>query len=233
MNKEKIKSIMLIVLTIVIICLIACMVFSPKKVRYKYYDNDLIEINNLTKFQTQANITANNALAIILESNEKNTYYGKIEVKMYNEEGKEISKETKEQLILPKNGTIYSFKLANLNDHYAGKIKIKITKEKVASQNNVDISQINYNVKKTFVENNNTHINFELINNTNTKINHLTGHVVAQYKDQIVDFTSFDIDDFDIDIKKEQEIIFPAYEFSGELQKIKYDNLKVFIIAVN
>ena len=187
MKNEKIKNIIIGILSLVIIILIVVMLFIKGSTKYKYYDDELIEINNKTEFEVKANVLYNTTLAVLVKSNEDKTYNGSVDIKAYDESGKQIISDNIEQLVLENNSNIFMFRLPDLDKkQYAGKIKISINKENVSYENKMDVDKVKYSLTKNANDDNSLTVDVNFTNNNIENLSLLDGYIVAFKDNDIV-----------------------------------------------
>lgn len=208
---------LILILVIIIIFLIIALILKTTNVenKYKYFDDDLIKIDNNTSTQVQANIINNEELVVLLTS--KKNVSGNIKVKMYDSEDKQVFSQKYEYSISKNGGTIKGFKLPNLDDKYAGNILVTINKEK--ENDNQDLSYITYTLGKVTTENQITKVNLNF--NSKNSFKYLTSTVIAYKNKKIVAYgingkeSILANDNFDLEVK-----LYP--------NDIEYDDIKVY-----
>lgn len=231
MNREKIKSIVIICLSIVVIVLLICMLFVKNNKYYKYYDDDLIEINNSGGFKVNSNIIYNQTLGVLLSANDKTSKIGKVKVTFYNKKGKEIFSDSMSRTVYGGSATMFTFNLPLLEDNdYAGTIKIDIDKESMENnKTNVAIDNINQVIKKNIDSDNNLSVKATLTNNNSADLSVLGGDIVALKDGKIVAFSSFYQENVKVNDSFNVEAKFPPYNFN---QAFEYDDLKLYITSI-
>lgn len=231
MKKEKIKDNTIIICLIIIICLLLLLislVLIKGKVKYKYYDDDLISVNNSTNFKVQTNILDNNTLILLLTSNNDKTSNINVDVDFANEKGKKIDTQTVNGQVYAKNSSIFVFQVPNLKkDEYAGKIKINIKKDG-EYKNEIDISKIKCTINDKVDGENVLSVNAKCTNN-DEPISYLGGDFVVFKGNDIVGVSSFSQENIQ---KNEMFEATSTFVPTDGTEKLDYDNAKVFITYI-
>ena len=231
MKKEKIKDNTIIICLIIIICLLLLLislVLIKGKVKYKYYDDDLISVNNSTNFKVQTNILDNNTLILLLTSNNDKTSNINVDVDFANEKGKKIDTQTVNGQVYAKNSSIFVFQVPNLKkDEYAGKIKINIKKDG-EYKNEIDISKIKCTINDKVDGENVLSVNAKCTNN-DEPISYLGGEFVVFKGNDIVGVSSFSQENIQ---KNEMFEATSTFVSTDGTEKLDYDNAKVFITYI-
>lgn len=231
MKKEKLKDNIIIACLIIIICLILILislVLIKGKIKYKYYDDDLISVNNSTDLKVQANILDNNTLILLLTSNNAKTSNINVDVDFNNEEGKKLDTQTATQQIYAKNSSIFIFQIPHLKkDEYAGNISVNIQKDE-DDTSKIDISKIKCSVDDKTDETNVLSVNAKCTNNDES-ISYLGGDFVVFNGDDIVGVSSFSKDN----VQKEETFeVNSTFVSTNGTEKLDYDKIKVFITYI-
>lgn len=231
MNKEKVKTIVIICLSVVVVILLICMLFRENNKYYKYYDDDLIEIDNNGDFNVTSNIIYNQTLGVLLQGNDKKSKIGKVKVTFYNKKGKEIFSDSSSRAVYNGSATLFTFNLPSLEStDYAGAIKIDVDKESMENnKDNVTIDKINQIIEKNIDGDNNLDVKATLTNNNSTDLSVLGGDVVAFKDGKIIATSSFYQESVKVNGSFNVEVKFPPYNFE---QKFEYDDIKVYITAI-
>lgn len=194
MKKEMIKNVMIGVLGVIILCLVFALIFVKKAdtiVKYKYYNDDLINVNNESFLDIKANILDNRRLIILLTSDENVGSSGNLNVEIYNSENEKINENKSEYFVARNSGSIIEINLPELGENYAGTVKVNVGKENEIDDDNIpDASGLKYEVNKTIGEDNVTNLAIRFTNNKE-EIKYFSGTVVAFKDDNIVDFNNF------------------------------------------
>ena len=230
MKKENVKNIIIGVLCLIVIILIIIMFFIKGSTKYKYYDDKLIEINNKTEFEVKANILYNTTLAVLVKSNEDKTYNGSVDIKAYDELGKQIISDNVKQLVLENNSNVFMFRLPDLDkDQYAGKIKISINKEDVSYKNKMDVGKIKYSLTKKANDDNSLTVDVNFNNKKKKKLSLLDGYIVAFKDNDIVGVQYFNNENIVDDSNVSAKATFVA---GTGYKPFEYDKIEVYITHI-
>ena len=194
MKKEMIKNIVMGVLGVTVLVLILALIFVKKAdtiVKYKYYNDDLINIDNESFLDVKANILDNRRLIILLTSEKDVSCSGNLNVEIYNSENKKINENKSEYFVARNGGSIIEINLPELGENYAGTVKINVDKGNEIDDGNISgASELKYEVNKTIGEDNVTNLAINFTNNKE-ELKYFSGVVVAFKGDNIVDFNVF------------------------------------------
>ena len=194
MKKEMIKNIVIGLLGIVIIGLVFALIFVKKAdtiVKYKYFDDDLIEVDNESFLQVKTNILDNRRLIILLTSEEDVSSSGALNVEVYNSENEIINENKSDYFVARNSGSVVEINLPNLGDNYAGTVKVSVGKETEIDDENISgATNLKYTFDKTIGEDNTTNLAIHFTNNKD-EMKYFSGVVVAFKNDNIVDFNAF------------------------------------------
>lgn len=232
MKKEQIKNIAIILLVVVIIVLILYMILNKKTIiKYKNFDDELIQINNKSTLKATSNLINNNRLIIFLKTDKDVSCTGKVNVEFYNNENKKIYENNPEYFVSRNSGAIIETPLPNLKDNYAGTIKITVEKEDIVDDQSIlKPSELTYTMTKTIDENKYTNITLNFINKNNTSLEYFSGTIVAFKNNKIVDFNNFYQDklinsNFTINTNLSNEV-----DANG-VKELEYDKIEVYYYA--
>ena len=95
--KDIIRYVILGILFVAIVVLGVMLVFKNNDdglTKYQFYDDDLIEIDNQTSMQVQANITNSESLGVLVSSDLDEFFLVKIEVTYYDDNHNKFSTQT-------------------------------------------------------------------------------------------------------------------------------------------
>lgn len=232
MKKEKIKDNTIIICLIIIICLLLLLislVLIKGKVKYKYYDDDLISVNNSTNFKVQTNILDNNTLILLLTSNNDKTSNINVDVDFADEKGEKIDTQTVNGQVYAKNSSIFVFQVPNLKkDEYAGKIKINIKKDG-EYKNEIDISKIKCTINDKVDGENVLSVNAKCTNN-DEPISYLGGDFVVFKGNDIVDIQYFSHENVLVGSTVTSNVTFIS---NAGLESFDYDKIDVYITHID
>ena len=234
MKKEKIKNNTIVICLIIIICLLLLLislVLIKGKVKYKYYDDELIEINNKTKFEVKANILYNTTLAVLVKSNEKKPCIASVVVKMYNESGKQVLKDDFSDILFNDNSNVFTFALPVLDkEEYAGKIEVEVNKENISYSSTVDIDKVKYSINKKENEDNSLAVDVNFTNNNTENLSLLSGYIVAFKDNDIVDIQYFSHENVLVGSTVTSNVTFIS---NAGLESFDYDKIDVYITHID
>ena len=195
--KNIVRYVVLGVLFVAIVVLIVMLIFknnNQELVKYKFYDDDLIEIDNQTSMEVQANIVSSNSLGVLLSSDSDNYMQVKIEVNYYDDNQENVFTDTNEFTVFDHGKQISMFLLPDLFEKYAGTIDIKVTGESVEN-GLISSSQIEMTETHSVDEASSTNFNIQTTNNSDVNISMLLGNVILLKNNKIVGYYTFSIND--------------------------------------
>lgn len=228
-NKNMIKNIIIVILSVIVIILSCILIFGNKVIKYKYYNDNLLTINNNSSFEVTANIVDYRSVAIILDSNEDKSLTGTINIKAYDDEGNEILNEENKHVIFPGCKAVSIINLPNLEEKNAGKIEIKVTENEDSYENQFDITKIKTQTNYTVDENKIVNVNLKLTNNAAEKINNIFGYIVAYKDDKIVAINSFNSNNIEPNTTYDTTVSLSATNISNEVENLDFDKLDTII----
>lgn len=231
MNKEKIKTIVIICLSIVVVILLVCMLFVGNNKYYKYYDDDLIEINNDSGFKVNSNIIYNQTLGVLLDSSDKESSIGKVKVTFYDKNGEKVFSDSISRAVYKGSATLFTFNLPSLEgDDYAGAIIVDVDKDSMENNNdNVAIDNINQVIEKNIDSDNSLSVKATITNKNNSDLSVLGGDIVALKDGKIVASSSFYQENVKANDSFNVEAKFPPYDSN---KAFEYDDIKLYITAI-
>ena len=97
-------------------------------VKYSYFDDDLLQVDNQSSFEVKSNIVDNENLLIYVSSNYDKSVLAVAEVIFRDEDGETIASDSSSLVVLNHSGQVFTFYLPSLVGEYAGNIDI-VTKE--------------------------------------------------------------------------------------------------------
>ena len=228
-DKNMVKNIVIAILSVIVIVLSCILIFGNKTIKYKYYNDNLLTVENNSPFEVKANVIDYRSVAVVLSSEEKKGLTGTISIKAYDDMGKEIYKEENKHVIFPGCKAVSIFNLPDLGDKDAGKIEVNITKNEDTYDNQFDVSKIKTKLDYKFDENKILNVNVSLTNNSSDKINNLFGYVVAYKKGEIVAINSFESSNIEPGASTEASLDLSSTNISNELVALDFDKLDTII----
>lgn len=235
MGKDKFKNIIIGVMAMVILILICILIFGKVnscEVKYKFYDDNLIEIKNDSSLKVQANVYDNRSLAILLTSNNSKEVAGNISVKAYNEDGDVLLSDNNYHILFARGQALSIFNLPDLKNKNAGKIEIMVKEEETDYKGDIDVSKIKYTTSFTVAEKKETSINVNLKNENSKIINKLSGYVIALKNNKIVGVNVIEVSNIGADGVTTKTTLNPNI-MSDELKALEFDKLSLVIVSVN
>lgn len=236
MKKDLVKNIVIGVLGVIVLALVLALIFVKKAdtiVKYKYFNDDLISINNESFLKVKANILDNRRLIILLTSDEKVSASGSLNIEIYNSENKKINENKSDYFVARNSGSVVEINLPDLGDNYAGTVKINVGKENEIDDENISgASELKYEVEKNISNDNMTNLTIHFTNNKEN-LKYFSGVVVAFKDDNIVDFNTFyqknvtANNDFTVNTTLASSIT------STGTKALDYDELKFYYYASN
>ena len=98
-------------------------------VKYSYFDDDLIQVDNQSSFEVKSNIADNENLLIYVSSNYDKSVLAVAEVIFRDEDGETIASDSSSLVVLNHSGQVFTFYLSSLVGEYAGDIDIVIKEQ--------------------------------------------------------------------------------------------------------
>ena len=132
MVREISKNIIIFSLVLIIIGLGYFNVFGisdTDNVKYKYYSDNLIKLDNDDFYDTHVNIVDNHYLGVLVSSDLSVPSVVSVAVTFYGGDGKELSTEQTSSIVFANNHVILPFLLPDLDNQYAGNIDVVVTGE--------------------------------------------------------------------------------------------------------
>ena len=117
-------------------------------VKYSYFDDDLIQVDNQSSFEVKSNIADNENLLIYVSSNYDKSVLAVAEVIFRDEDGETIASDSSSLVVLNHSGQVFTFYLSSLVGEYAGDIDIVIKEQETNQQINFSLSDIKDGLKR-------------------------------------------------------------------------------------
>ena len=116
-------------------------------VKYSYFDDDLIQVDNQSSFEVKSNIADNENLLIYVSSNYDKSVLAVAEVIFRDEDGETIASDSSSLVVLNHSGQVFTFYLSSLVGEYAGDIDIVIKEQETNQQIDFSLSDIKDGLK--------------------------------------------------------------------------------------
>ena len=187
MVREISKNIIIFSLVLIIIGLGYFNVFGisdTDNVKYKYYSDNLIKLDNDGFYDTHVNIVDNHYLGVLVSSDLSVPSVVSVAVTFYGGDGEELSTEQTSSIVFANNHVILPFLLPDLDDQYAGNIDVVVTGEEYTGTVE-DVSNVLYE------EVSSNPFTIRVTNNNDFSIMNLVFDVIAIKDDKIVVHESF------------------------------------------
>lgn len=197
-------------------------------VKYSYFDDDLIQVDNQSSFEVKSNIADNENLLIYVSSNYDKSVLAVAEVIFRDEDGETIASDSSSLVVLNHSDQVFTFYLPSLVGEYAGNIDIVLKEEETHQQ--LDFSTSNISLEESHIITEDMNINFtiQIQNNSSTNIQSITGMIVGIKDDKIVTATSFSSDTLLANSRNMVNAIFYFYMDQYEIKSRDYDELLMF-----
>ena len=117
-------------------------------VKYSYFDDDLIQVDNQSSFEVKSNIVDNENLLIYVSSNYDKSVLAVVEVIFRDEDGETIASDSSSLVVLNHSGQVFTFYLSSLVGEYAGDIDIVIKEQETNQQIDFSLSDIKDGLKR-------------------------------------------------------------------------------------
>ena len=145
------KNIVIIILLFIVAILLAITIIRKGKseiVKYSYFDDDLIQVDNQSSFEVKSNIVDNENLLIYVSSNYDKSVLAVAEVIFRDEDGETIASDSSSLVVLNHSGQVFTFYLSSLVGEYAGDIDIVIKEQETNQQIDFSLSDIKDGLKR-------------------------------------------------------------------------------------
>lgn len=117
-------------------------------VKYSYFDDDLIQVDNQSSFEVKSNIADNENLLIYVSSNYDKSVLAVAEVIFRDEDGETIASDSSSLVVLNHSGQVFTFYLSSLVGEYAGDIDIVVKEQETNQQIDFSLSDIKDGLKR-------------------------------------------------------------------------------------
>lgn len=117
-------------------------------VKYSYFDDALIQVDNQSSFEVKSNIVDNENLLIYVSSNYDKSVLAVAEVIFRDEDGETIASDSSSLVVLNHSGQVFTFYLSSLVGEYAGDIDIVIKEQETNQQIDFSLSDIKDGLKR-------------------------------------------------------------------------------------
>lgn len=228
-TKDMVKNIVIAVLSIIVLVLSCVLIFGNKVIKYKYFNNELLTVDNNSSFKVMADVVDYRSVVVVLSSDVKKNLTGVVKVKAYDDSGKKLAEEETRHVILSGCKAVSIVNLPDLGDENAGKIEVTVTENEDTYDNQFDVSKIDSKTEYTVDENKIVHVNLQLINNASQKIQDLFGYIVAYKGDEIVAVNSFNGNNIEVGGSFNTSADLSATSISNTVKDLDFDKLEAII----
>lgn len=228
-TKDMIKNIVIVVLSIIVLVLSCVLIFGNKVVKYKYFNNELLTVDNNSSFEVTADVVDYRSVVVVLSSDVKKNLTGVVKVKAYDDSGKKLAEEETRHVILSGCKAVSIVNLPDLEDKNAGKIEVTVTENEDTYDNQFDVSKIYSKTDYKVDENKIVHVNLQLTNNASQKIQNLFGYIVAYKGDKIVAVNSFTGNNIEAGGSFNTSTDLSATSISNTVKALDFDKLETII----
>ena len=232
--KDIIRYVILGILFVAIVVLGIMLVFKNNNdgfTKYQFYDDDLIEIDNQTSMQVQANITNSESLGVLVSSDLDEFFLVKIEVTYYDDSHDKVSTQTNELTVFDHGTQFAIFFLPDLYDGDAGTIDIKVTGEKT-DKGAITSSQIEMTETHSVDDTLSTNFTVQVTNNSDVNIPGLVGQVVLLKEDKIVGYQTFDVNELMAHSTLSSDIVFVPNMKGSQSLAVDFDKAIFFPVHI-
>lgn len=235
MKKDMIKNIVIAILSVLVLVLIIILIvnMNTKEIKYKYFNDDLIEIDSSKSFEVQANILSDNSLAVLISSDNSDNLECVLSVEAEDEKGKSVLDEERNYIMLGKSKNIAVFNLPGLGSENAGKIKIKVNEVKTNYEEKIDAKKITHKVSYKDGENQMIDVTINFINGNDTKITDFAGYLIAYKDDKIVGLNSFSAENIEPHATFTIDTFLTPNIDVNQMSKLDFDKLEVLPVVVS
>ena len=189
-----IQNFMVAFLLVIVICLcVAVTLVGEQQGRtiYTSYDDNLIQIDNSSDLEVQANIFEERYIAMLISSNSSNTLMLNANVVFQDSRGNEISNQKNNTILLHKGRTVLLFEIPSLDGKNAGNIQVSVRGEAVSNEAPIDPNKITYHETHEVDDNGVTTFHITGQNQNDSSVYELIGNVVGMKNGKIVAYASF------------------------------------------
>ena len=201
-------------------------------VKYSYFDDDLIQVDNQSSFEVKSNIVDNENLLIYVSSNYDKSILAVAEVIFRDEDGETIASDSSSLVVLNHSGQVFTFYLPSLVGKYAGNIDIVIREQETNQQTDFSTSDIKLKESHTITEEMNTNFTIQIQNNSNFLIQSFTGMMVGLKDDEIVAVDSFSSNNILANSSNTSSAVFYFNTENQGIMSRDYDTLLMFPVYI-
>ena len=234
--KNIVKYVVLGLLLVVIIVLGVMFIFKNRNeelVRYKFYDDDLIKIDNQTSMDIQANIADLDTLIVLVSSKSEDNIEVSVNVVFYDESYQKVSTEGLDLIVLGHGKQVFTLSIPELYEKYAGDIEVQVSENKVDNSVAISSDDIEMTETHTVDENLNTNFNVSITNNSDIDITNFSGGILLLKEGKIVGFRIFSQDNFAAHSTVSSTSAFGTELVNSQSVAIDFDEVILFPAIVN
>ena len=234
--KNIVKYVVLGLLLVVIIVLGVMFIFKNRNeelVRYKFYDDDLIKIDNQTSMDIQANIADLDTLIVLVSSKSEDNIEVSVNVVFYDESYQKVSTEGLDLIVLGHGKQVFTLSIPELYEKYAGDIEVQVSENKVDNSVAISSDDIEMTETHTVDENLNTNFNVSITNNSDIDITNFSGGILLLKEGKIVGFRIFSQDNFAAHSTVSSTSVFGTELVNSQSVAIDFDEVILFPAIVN
>lgn len=233
-KKSKLTNLLIVILGGVAIILIILLLVRSRGVvtpvtRYNDYEDHLIQITKEEQIDVKANIYDDKkSLAVLLASQLEENHLANIQVKVIDENEKEIYQKEEKVVLLGGAKTLARFSLPEITDTTLKDIDIQIKTENISITTDYDSFQFTPQINTKLGENKETNVEVKWSVSPSKTLNNVSGTILLMKDDKVVASTSF------MEQKVEQGSFITNAQFrniyqNNELKALDYDKVEAFI----
>lgn len=229
------RNIVLVSLFVVIVLLSIITFFryhnDEVKIRYKAYDDELIQIDNQTSMEVQSNILDQNRLVVLVSSDD--AVEARLRVVFHAEDGKNLATKEDKLVVLGNSKQLFSVEVPKLYEKFAGNIDVEVSQEEI---NNYDyVSPDDIKIEESHSVDEDLHTNFvlQVTNNSDSNIGVFSGMLVLLKEHKIVDFASFVQENFWAGSTASLQVNFDLKMINSEFSPVDFDEVLLFPTVTN
>ena len=232
--KDIVRYVILGILLVAIIVLGIMAIFkgnNQESVKYQFYDDDLIEIDNQTSMDVQANVVDSGTLGVLVTSNLNDFFLIKVEVNYYDDDYEIVSTLTNEATVFDHGKQFFMFLLPDLYEKYAGAIDIKVTAEKT-DDGLVSTSELEMTETHSVDDTLTTNFNVQVTNNSDDNIPGFLGGIVLLKENKVVGYQFFNLYDLNAHSTLSSEITFNSKMDFSDYLAVDFDEVILFPTSI-
>lgn len=234
--KDIIGYVILGILVVVIVVLGVMLVFKNNNdgfTKYRFYDDDLIEIDNQTSMQVQANIADLDTLVVLVSSKSEDNIEVSVSVDFYDENHQKVSTEELNLIVLGHGKQIFTLSIPELYEKFAGNIEVQVSENKVDNSIAISSDDIEMTESHSVDESLNTTFNVSMTNNSDVDITNFSGGILLLKEGKIVGFRIFSQNNFAAHSTVSSTSVFGTELVNSQPTAIGFDEVILFPAIVN